>query len=328
VFDCVVVITDRQVLDRQLQDAIYQIEDNPKFPKKKAPRALARFMRLHPHNLEQKTEVMVEHFRQKVMGHLGGRAKAMVVTSSRLHAVRYMQAFEWYLAENKYTDIRPLVAFSGTVRDPDTGAEYTEPGMNPDCVTGRPISEKQLVMQAPQDHASMQLHLQPAVDRFKAVADEVKRSEFREKPNGYVRLYGFLSQIMPYNDPALEMLSSFGRFLVPRLPLDRDTERVKVGDEVGVQYYRLQRIYSGGIELKDGEPEGVKSPTAVGTGRAKEDEDLMVQRMADNDKIVTRYMEDKEFGSAAYAVLSKAIYDSIAPVGETDRSAPITGAQR
>src|SRR5438552_3207963 len=120
------------------------IEDDPNLPKKKAARALAKFMSLHSHNLEQKTEVMVEHFRQKVMSHLGGRAKAMVVTSSRLHAVRYMQAFERYIAANRYTDIRPLVAFSGTVKDPETGLEYTEPGMNTDCVSGRAISERQL----------------------------------------------------------------------------------------------------------------------------------------------------------------------------------------
>ena len=120
------------------------IEDDPNLPKKKAARALAKFMSLHPHNIEQKTEVMVEHFRQKVMGHLAGRAKAMVVTSSRLHAVRYMQAFERYIAENKISDVRPLVAFSGTVKDPDSGIEYTEPGMNKDCVTGESISEKRL----------------------------------------------------------------------------------------------------------------------------------------------------------------------------------------
>ncbi len=87
---------------------------------------------------------MVEHFRRSVKHRLGGRAKAMVVTSSRLHAVRYKLAFDRYIAENGYTDIRPLVAFSGTVKDPDTGVEYTEPGMNTDVVTGKPISEMQL----------------------------------------------------------------------------------------------------------------------------------------------------------------------------------------
>ena len=102
------------------------VEDDPALPKKKAARALAKFMSLHPHNIEQKTEVIVEHFRRSVMQRLSGRAKAMVVTSSRLHAVRYKLAFERYLDENGYTGIRPLVAFSGTVCDPETGAEYPE----------------------------------------------------------------------------------------------------------------------------------------------------------------------------------------------------------
>src|SRR6267142_1943261 len=108
------------------------IEDDPNLPKKKAARALAKFMSLHPHNIEQKTEVMVEHFRGTIRRRLGGRAKAMVVTSSRLHAVRYKLAFDRYIAERGYGDVRSLVAFSGTVRDPDTGLEYTEPGMNID----------------------------------------------------------------------------------------------------------------------------------------------------------------------------------------------------
>src|SRR5436853_7653983 len=87
---------------------------------------------------------MVEHFRRRVGHRLGGRAKAMVVTASRLHAVRFKLAFDRYIAENGYTDVRPLVAFSGTVRDPETGIDYTEPGMNRDVVTGKPIGEGQL----------------------------------------------------------------------------------------------------------------------------------------------------------------------------------------
>lgn len=75
---------------------------------------------------------------------LDHRAKAMVVTASRIQAVRYKLAFERYLAENKVTDIKPLVAFSGTVKDPDTGIEYTEPGMNSDTVIDKPIPECQL----------------------------------------------------------------------------------------------------------------------------------------------------------------------------------------
>jgi len=118
---------------------IKSIEDDPKVDKRKAARALARFMSLHPHNIAQNTEVMVEHFRHFTMHKIGGKAKAMVVTSSRLHAVRYKQAFDKYIAEKGYTGIKTLVAFSGTVIDPDApGVEYTEVGMN------KGIREKEL----------------------------------------------------------------------------------------------------------------------------------------------------------------------------------------
>lgn len=476
---------------------IKAVEDDPDLPKKKAARALSKFLVLHPTNIAQKIEVIVEHFRGHVRTHLGGRAKAMVVTSSRLQAVKYMEAFQRYIREKGYTDIRPLVAFSGTVRDPDTGLEYTEPGMNLDVVSGKPITEKQLPKrfaspdyqvllvankyqtgfdqpllmamyvdkrldgvqavqtlsrlnrmvpgketpfvldfvneaediyrafkpyfdatslqessdpalleqlkhaldgfqvyhwseveafarifyrapnkQNPADHAHLQRHLQPAVDRFKAMEDEEQRGEFRDKLSGYLKVYSFLSQIIPYADPDLEMLYSFGRLLLPHLPLERDTGIVKLGDEVGLQYYRLQRVFSGAIELREGEGEyGVKSPTDVGTGKAKEKkaplseiievlndrfgtnfteedrlffeqikekatkspevvrlrranpfdkfqlglrqmlEDLMIQRMGENDKIVSRYMDDKAFEDAAFAVLSKVIYETIPAEG-------------
>lgn len=87
-------------------------------------------MSLHPHNIAQKTEVMVEHFRLFTLHKIGGTAKAMVVTSSRLHAVRYKQAFDKYIAQKGYKGIKTLVAFSGTVVDPDAPwVEYTEVGI-------------------------------------------------------------------------------------------------------------------------------------------------------------------------------------------------------
>jgi type I restriction enzyme R subunit len=98
--------------------------------KKKASRAVARFMSLHPYNLSQKTEVMVEHFRQIVSPKIGGKAKAMVVTGSRLHAVRYYFEFKKYIEQNKYPNIKPLVAFSGKLTDPDTGRDWTEEQIN------------------------------------------------------------------------------------------------------------------------------------------------------------------------------------------------------
>ena len=104
------------------------IEDDPELDRKKATQAIARYVSLHPHNLAQKTQVMVEHFRNFTCKRIGGRAKAMVVTRSRLHAVRYKREFDRYLDEKGYTTIRALVAFSGTVKD--GGLEYTEAGMN------------------------------------------------------------------------------------------------------------------------------------------------------------------------------------------------------
>ncbi|MCC6351909.1 MAG: type I restriction endonuclease subunit R [Fimbriimonadaceae bacterium] len=468
-----------------------QIPDDPNVPQRKAIKKLRQFVNLHPTNIQQKTQIMVEHFRAHVRAQLGGRAKAMVVTQSRLQAVRYMEAFVEYIREQGYDDVRPLVAFSGTVKDPDSGFEYTEPGMNTDVVTGQPIGEKQLpdrfnspdyqvllvankyqtgfdqpllfamyvdkrldgvqavqtlsrlnrkipgkeaplvldfmnkaediyaafkpyfdatslqeesdpqalerlkheldalqvyhwsevegyagvfykqqLRQSSSDHAAMQGFLQPAVDRFKALDSEEKQAEFRDKLKGYVNVYSFLSQILPYADADLEMLYGYGRGLLPHLPRDRDS-LANFTDEVALEYYRLRRTQSGSIDLTDGEADGVRSPTAVGTSQAKEKEaplseiivalnqkfatdfteedrlffeqiqerartneqirqtalanpfdrfqlgirklieELMVERMAKNDKIVTRYMDDTDFQNTAFLPLARSIFDAI-----------------
>ncbi len=110
---------------------IKSIEDDPEVPRRKTAKAMARFMSLHPHNIAQKVEVIVEHFRHNTRHRIGGRAKAMVVTASRLHAVRYKQAFDQYLKDKDIKGIRSLVAFSGSVTDPDfPDHSYTEVGMN------------------------------------------------------------------------------------------------------------------------------------------------------------------------------------------------------
>ncbi|MBN4167402.1 type I restriction endonuclease subunit R [Pseudomonas fulva] len=82
---------------------------------KKARIKLARWVRLHPYNISQKVEVIVEHFRANIRGLLGGQAKAMVVTSSRQEAVRYQLALKTYVQQMGYNDVHPLVAFSGNV---------------------------------------------------------------------------------------------------------------------------------------------------------------------------------------------------------------------
>jgi type I restriction enzyme R subunit len=81
-------------------------EDDPNVERKQAAKALARFMRLHPYNIAQKTEVMVEHFNAVTRHKMGGKAKAMVVTGSRLEAVRYKLAFDAYIREKGYAGSR------------------------------------------------------------------------------------------------------------------------------------------------------------------------------------------------------------------------------
>ena len=112
---------------------IKSIEDDPQVNKRKAALALMRSVSKNPHNIEQKTEIIVKHFKRSTMHRIGGKAKAMVITSGRLHAVKYKQAFDKYIAENNYRGIKTLVAFSGTVKDPDApDIEYTETNMNMD----------------------------------------------------------------------------------------------------------------------------------------------------------------------------------------------------
>ena len=142
---------------------IKSIEDDPKVPKKKAAKALARFMSLHPHNIGQKVEVIVEHFRTHTRHRIGGRAKAMVVTGSRLHAVRYKLAFDKYLKNKGYTDIKSLVAFSGSVSDdkiPDKS--FTEVGLN------QGIKESEL----PQKFASEEFQVLLVAEKYQTGFDQ------------------------------------------------------------------------------------------------------------------------------------------------------------
>lgn len=109
---------------------IKKAEDDPNVERKKAAKALARFMRLHPHNIGQKTEVIVEHFQHFTRHKIGGHARAMVVTGSRLEAVRYKQEFDRFIQDKGYP-IKSLVAFSGTVEDDKIPEKsYTEVEMN------------------------------------------------------------------------------------------------------------------------------------------------------------------------------------------------------
>jgi type I restriction enzyme R subunit len=362
-------------------------EDDPNVERKKAARALAQFMRLHPHNIAQKTVVMVEHFNAVTRHKIGGRAKAMVVTGSRLEAVRYKQRFDFYIKEKDYP-IRTLVAFSGTVQDDKLSTvTYTEVGMN-DGIKERELPEKfatgeyQVLLvaekyqtgfdqpllhtmyvdkrlaglqavqtlsrlnrthalkedtfvldfvndpeeirkafkvyydgaqmgeevdparmyqikgeldgsgiylaeemerfcgiyfkpkqrQSPADHEAMNATLDPAVDRFTHLQreNEEEAELWRGKAQGYRNLYGFLSQVIPYQDSDLEKLYVFLRHLMSKLPRRKNGPAYDFDDEVKLEYYRLQKISEGSINLNDGEGRPLDGPTEVGSGMVRE----------------------------------------------------------
>jgi type I restriction enzyme R subunit len=137
-------------------------EDDPNVERKKAARALARFLKLHPHNIAQKTEVMVEHFQNFTRHKIGGRAKAMVVTGSRLEAVRYKQGFDSYIQLKGYP-IKSLVAFSGIVQDDKLEeATYTEVGMN------KGIREKEL----PEKFATQEYQVLLVAEKYQTGFDQ------------------------------------------------------------------------------------------------------------------------------------------------------------
>lgn len=104
-----------------------KIEDDPRYDKKKAEYLLKSFVELHPHAINEKVHIMVDHFAAQVQGDINGKAKAMIVTRSRMHAVRYKLALDKYLKEKGHP-FKALVAFSGTVED--RGKSYTESNMN------------------------------------------------------------------------------------------------------------------------------------------------------------------------------------------------------
>ena len=107
------------------------IKDDPSLNSVEAKKKIHKMAMLEKTNIQQRTAIIIEHFRNTVLGTcLEGHEKAMVVTASRKEAVEYKMYFDKYIAENNYTDMQTLVAFSGKVKHEDN--EYTEVGMNND----------------------------------------------------------------------------------------------------------------------------------------------------------------------------------------------------
>lgn len=377
-----------------------KIEDDPRYSTVAGMRAATRFESLHPHNIAQKTAVMLDHFCNITAKKMGGRAKAMLVTASRLHAVRYMREFDRQIREKKLAGVRALVAFSGEVDD--GGIKETESGLN-EKLHGQKISEKGLPDAFARDFNILivaekyqtgfdepQLHTmfvdkplsdvkavqtlsrlnRTAKDKedtfvldFVNTAEKIKKAfqpyyespyleeetdpnilydikarldawnvymtqdvedigKFLKKPgNGkdifpaivrrlmqplekykdlpeqkrldfrtglfrFVRLYGFISQLVRLFDEDLHVYAFFVRQLARALPLEKDGA-VDLAGQIDLEYYKLTKTGEGAIELE-------KSSTGL-TG-IKGDSGAMKKDFAPLSKIVEKI--NKRFGTA------------------------------
>ncbi|MEU5987616.1 type I restriction endonuclease [Spirillospora sp. NPDC047418] len=385
----------------------------------KANAKLARFAELHPTSMSHRAEIIVEHFRSHTAGRLGKRAKAMVVTRSREHALRLGQAIRDYVQTNGYPNCGTLIAFSGSLTQQDADGneiEYTEARMNgfgpnelPDrfayCKaddrhsegkqefrilvvadkyqTGfdQPLlttmyvdkklagvaavqtlsrlnrthplksqgdvyvldfaneaeeiqaafqpyfestttdqidpnllytkegevmhygllvtSEMQALAEAylageraaatheewVKAHAALYRFTDPARQRFEELRenDSETAEEFRGALNDYVRLYGFMAQVVPYHDEDLERLYIFGRFLLNRLPKPEDPS-VDIG-QIDLTHLRIDKTGDHDISLSDEGEVSLPGPSDGGSSPVEQEIASLAQLIAAfNDK--------------------------------------------
>ncbi|WP_291104653.1 MULTISPECIES: type I restriction endonuclease subunit R [unclassified Dysgonomonas] len=389
------------------------IQDDPQLNKKKAAKAIGKYISLHPHNLAQKTEIIIEHFRDIVSKKIGGRAKAMLVCGSRLQAKRYFEDFERYIKKMGYDrEIKILVAFSGKIIDDNTPDGVSEPQMtgfsekelptifekdeykilivadkyqtgfdqpllhtmyvdkqlsgvkavqtlsrlNRTC----PGKEETFVLDFVNDRQTILDSFQPyyeitsvteetninhlydlkarldefqiywnqeidgfaniyfdpitklnnpkqqrylysftdaAIDRFRAIKDEEKQDEFKKGLRSWTNLYSFLSQIMPFIDVEFEKFYAYAKLLQTRLPKRELSESLHLDNEIALEYYRLQKIKEGAIELQKGEDGELSGTSEAGLKRAKDEEALLSEIInVLNDRFGTEFEEaDKLF---------------------------------
>lgn len=160
------------------------------------------------------------------------------------------------------------------------------------------------------------------VERFKEL-DEDARERYRGILTAFRNLYGFLAQIIPYQDSQLEKLYALVRNLLTKLLCEDEGDRFELDDEVTLKYFRLRQIGEGAIDLGDGEADPLKGPTDVGTARTKDDavelssyfervlEELFIERMDGNENIFKRVMGDKAFRGAAHEHIARQVWERV-----------------
>lgn len=390
-----------------------QIEEDPEFDKHKAQRLLVGYVEKHEHAIAEKTKIIVEHFMEKIQPMIYGKSKAMLVTKSRLHAVRYKLAFDAYLAEKGYT-YKAMVAFSGTVKD--TQKEFTEANMNgvseaqtkqvfnesvnkflivaekyqtgfdqpllaamyvdkklsgvgavqtlsrlnrtcagkeevfvldfvnePDDLKDafQPYYTTTILSEATDPNiihdlqrdienfkvyseyevngfvdemlsgatpAKLNAILDVVVDRVKEEKNEEEIEQLKSLIMDYIKKYGFISQILTFEDPHLEKLYLFLKLLLKKLPRRNDVLPYEVLDAVDMENYRIQKSAETRITL---DPEtGVVEPMGAGSGASvvREDRDPLSRiideinerygtQFSESDRVILNSLSNKLFES-------------------------------
>ena len=152
-------------------------------------------------------------------------------------------------------------------------------------------------MGSKRDHGLLNSAIDPAVDRYRGLEDEEKQDDFKNTLTVFVRLYAFLAQIMPFADVELEKLYAYSRLLLSKLPKQSQGERLKLEDEVALEYYRLQKIKEGSIALQKNGDAALDPVSEAGTRKEKE-ERARLSEIIDvlNDRFGTEFeVADKLF---------------------------------
>jgi type I restriction enzyme R subunit len=168
------------------------------------------------------------------------------------------------------TNEQPRPESRGRVLLPDVCVQFIY--LNEEVARFCDVYFKPKQKQSPLDHQAMNAALDPAVSRFTSRQDEnADEAELsRGKLQAFLNLYGFLSQVIPYQDSDLERLYVFLRHLAAKLPRRAVGAAYQFDDEVKLEYYRLQKISEGSISLKDGEAQKLDGPSEVGSGLLRE----------------------------------------------------------
>ena len=378
-----------------------KVPDDPAFDEAKAKSLLKQFVSRHERTIAKKVAIIVEHFQSSVSDKLGGKAKAMIVTSSRLHAVRYRLAVDAHL-KSIGSPFKALVAFTDVVKDSKDGKEYTEAKMNgfPDAATAdrfeadeyrflivaskfqtgfdqpkllamyvdkklngvacvqtlsrlnrttagkyetfvldfensaediekgfQPFYDRvtlsketdpnQLynirtdlnkfgVHEAADVEAFARLWFtdKPKIEKLQAAVDPVAKKwgeeaeeeqvDYKSKARDFVKLYSFMSSLVPMRDPELEKLSVFLRFLLPKLPAKKGELPNEVFGMVDIEKLAVRQNDKKDIGLKRGETK--VDPLNYGGGATLTEEDRQaLSKIIDdlNSRFNTTFTEDE-----------------------------------